>query len=169
MTKHKLFISYYHNDDEKYRNKFEELFGDLFINKSVKLGDIDEDLSTEYIKRLIREKYISDTSVVVVLIGKHTYCRKHVDWEISAGLGNNTGLVGLILPTHNCYNKDMCLHKDLPDRLVENLKTDYALLYDWTENRNSMKNIIEKTFENKLKMQDKKVNPKKQMKNNRCS
>lgn len=84
MAKHKLFISYYHNNDEYYKNKFEELFGDLFINKSVKLGDIDDDLSEEYIKRLIRENYISDTSVVVVLVGKNTYCRKHVDWEISS-------------------------------------------------------------------------------------
>lgn len=169
MTKHKLFISYYHNDDEYYRNKFEDLFGELFINKSVQLGDIDDDLSTNYIKRLIREEYISDTSVVVVLVGEHTYCRKHVDWEISAGLLKNTGLVGLILPTHKCYEKDRCSNEELPDRLFANLKTDYALLYDWTESKSLMKNIIEKAFENKYNMKDKKVNPKKQMKNNRCS
>lgn len=169
MTKHKLFISYYHKDDEKYRNRFEELFRDLFINKSVKIGDISEDVSTEYIKRLIRENYISDTSVVVVLIGPHTHCRKHVDWEISAGLLNNTGLVGLILPTHNCYKKKRCNPNDLPDRLVANLNTKYALLYDWTENKSSMENIVEKAFENKLKKQNNKVNPKKQMKQNRCS
>ena len=105
MAKHKLFISYYHSDDEYYRDKFEELFGDLFINKSVQIGDIDDDLSDEYIKRLIRENYISDTSVVVVLVGKNTYCRKHVDWEISAGLLNNAGLIGLALPSHSSYKK----------------------------------------------------------------
>ena len=169
MTKHKLFISYYHKDDEKYRNRFEELFGDLFINKSVKIGDINEDVSTEYIISLFRENYISDASVVVVLIGPNTHCRKHVDWEISAGLHNNTGLVGLILPNHNCYKKGSCYNRDLPDRLVANLDTKYALLYDWTENRSHMENIIEKAFENKLKKQKDKVNPKKQMKQNRCS
>ena len=52
-------------------------------------------------KELIRENYISDTSVVVVLVGKNTYCRKHVDWEISAGLLNNAGLIGLALPSHS--------------------------------------------------------------------
>lgn len=26
MTKHKVFISYYHKDDEEYKNKFEDLF-----------------------------------------------------------------------------------------------------------------------------------------------
>ena len=56
MTKHKLFISYYHSDDEYYRDKFEKLFGDLFINKSVQIGDIADDLSEDYIKRLILSK-----------------------------------------------------------------------------------------------------------------
>lgn len=169
MTKHKLFISYYHNDDEYYRNKFEKLFGDLFVNKSVKLGDIDDDLSTDYIKRLIRENYISDTSVVVVLVGKNTYCRKHVDWEISAGLLNDTGLIGLALPSHSSYKKDKYSKEDVPPRLVDNLESEYASFHDWTENRSTMVNWIEKAFENKSKMKDKKVNSRKQMKNNRCS
>ncbi len=60
-TRHKVFISYYHKDDQHYRNRFEQLFGHIFINKSVELGDIDADLSTEYIKRLIQENYITDS------------------------------------------------------------------------------------------------------------
>ena len=151
MTKHKLFISYYHKDEE-YRDKFEELFGDLFINKSVKLGDIDDDLSTEYIKRLIREEYISDASVVVVLVGKNTYCRKHVDWEISAGLLNNAGLIGLALPSHSSYNKKNYSEVNVPERLVDNLKSGYASLYDWTENRATMVGLIDKAFQKKSKM-----------------
>jgi hypothetical protein len=67
-TKHKVFISYYHDDDQSYKEKFEELFGDIFTNKSVSDGDIDDDLSADYIKRLIQEGYISDTSVLVVLV-----------------------------------------------------------------------------------------------------
>ena len=169
MTKHKLFISYYHNDDEYYRDKFEELFGDLFINKSVQIGDIDDDLSEEYIKRLIRENYISDTSVVVVLVGKNTYCRKHVDWEISAGLRNNAGLIGLALPSHSSYRKKEYSSGDVPGRLVDNLQSEYASFYDWTENRTSIFNKIEKAFERKSKMKDKKDNSRIQMNNNRCS
>ncbi|GIX40489.1 MAG: hypothetical protein KatS3mg129_0222 [Leptospiraceae bacterium] len=90
-TRHKVFINYYHKEDEYYRNRFEELFGHLFINRSVKPGDIDTDVSTEYIKRLIQEDYISDISVLVVLVGSKTYCRKHVDWEISAALMKKVG------------------------------------------------------------------------------
>ena len=111
-TRHKVFISYYHREDEYYRERFEELFGHLFINKSVKPGDIDTDLSDEYIKRLIQWGYISDSSVVLVLVGPKTHCRKHVDWEISAGLdprvGNKrAGLVGLILPNSSLYKTNI--------------------------------------------------------------
>ncbi|MBN1234575.1 MAG: TIR domain-containing protein [Methanotrichaceae archaeon] len=30
---------------------------------------------------MIHLKYIEDSSVLVVLVGPKTYCRKHVDWE----------------------------------------------------------------------------------------
>ena len=49
------FFKYYHGDDENYRNRFDELFGHLFILKSVKPEDIGTEFSTEYIKRLIQE------------------------------------------------------------------------------------------------------------------
>ncbi len=169
MTKHKLFISYYHSDDEYYRDKFEKLFGDLFINKSVQIGDIADDLSEDYIKRLIRENYISDTSVVVVLVGKNTYCRKHVDWEISAGLRNNAGLIALALPSHNSYKKDKYSKDDVPGRLVDNLKSGYASFYDWTESSTNIFNWIDEAFERKFKMKDEKDNSRVQMKKNRCS
>jgi len=80
LLKRRVFISYYHQD-EIYRDLFEEQFGHLFYNHSVKFGDIDNDLSTDYIKRLIREDHISNASVVVVLVGPKTFCRKHIDWE----------------------------------------------------------------------------------------
>ena len=75
--KHKVFISYYHKGNQKYRDEFERLFGHLFINKSVEEGDIDSDNSDDYIKHLIQEDYISDASVVVVLCGQNTWKRKH--------------------------------------------------------------------------------------------
>lgn len=166
MTKHKVFISYYHKDDEYYRNRFEDLFGDIFINKSVKQGDIDSELSDEYIKRLIREDYISDSSVVVVLIGPNTYCRKHVDWEISAGLYNNAGLIGLILPHHSCYTKKECSGHNIPKRLVDNINSNYAKLYNWDENKETIKKFIDKAFNDREKYE--KNNSRKQMQENRC-
>ncbi|WP_444550469.1 TIR domain-containing protein [Candidatus Magnetomonas plexicatena] len=90
-VRRKVFISYYHKEDERYRELFEIQFGHLFINKSVPKDEISDDNSTNYIKRLIQTDYLKDTSVVVVLVGQNTYTRKHVDWEISAGLSNKVG------------------------------------------------------------------------------
>lgn len=84
--RHKVFVSYYHHDDQAYRNAFERAFSSVYIVKTVQEGDIATDNSDEYIKRLIQEDFISDASVVVVLVGPKTKCRKHVDWEVSAGL-----------------------------------------------------------------------------------
>lgn len=165
MTKHKLFISYYH-EDENYRSKFEELFGDLFINTSVKYGEINDSLSTEYIKRLIREKHISNSTVIVVLTGSKTYCRKHVDWEIYAGLYKNAGLIGLVLPSHKDYNNNTWTTGYYPLRLEDNLKSGFAKLYNWTSNRQVMLNIIENAFNNRNS--NLKDNSRIQMKYNRC-
>lgn len=151
--KHKVFISYYHAGNQKYRDKFEELFGDIFINKSVEDGDIDADNSDEYIKRLIQDEYISDASVIVVLCGQNTWKRKHVDWEISAGLnkkvGGYSGLLGIHLPTHPDYQEDKYNADNIPARLADNLKTGFAAIYDWTEDVNVMKKRIQKAFDNR--------------------
>jgi len=171
-TRHRVFISYYHHDDEDYRNRFEELFGNLFINTSVKPGDIDTDLSTEYIKHLIQEGYITGSSVVLVLVGAKTYCRKHVDWEISAGLnkkvGGYSGLIGLCLPTHPDYSKDKYNPQIVPPRLVDNLKSGYANFYNWTKSKDNIKKWIEQAFQNRTEKEDKIDNSREQFKYNKC-
>lgn len=166
MVRHKVFISYYHHDDEKYKIRFEKLFGDLFINKSVRSGDINSNNSDEYIKRIIRENNISDSSVVVVLIGPKTLCRKHIDWEIYAGLYKNAGLVGLILPEHVNYGEKNYKIGTMPNRFEDNLISKYAKVWDWTENRTQMSNIIDKVFVNRNS--NLKDNSRKQMQRNRC-
>jgi len=172
QTKRKLFISYHHREDEYYRNRFETLFRHLYINKSVKVGDINTDVSTEYIKRLIQLNYLSDTSVLVVLVGTKTYCRKHVDWEISAALskkvGRYTGIVGLRLPTHPDYGKENYNSDNIPSRLVENLKSGYAKLYDWSENEEWFKTIIDTAFNAKNSQSHLICNSQPQFQRNRC-
>ena len=111
-TKRRVFISYFHKDDENYRIFFERYFGDIFQNVSVKPGEINDDNSDDYISQIIRQEKISNASVVIVLVGNRTYCRKHVDWEISAGLDprvdkKRAGLVGILIPTSSLYNTDI--------------------------------------------------------------
>ncbi|MDH7552614.1 MAG: TIR domain-containing protein [Spirochaetota bacterium] len=148
------------------------MFGHLFISKSVEPGDIDTDVSTEYIKRLIQQNYIKDTSVLVVLVGLKTWGRKHVDWEISAALNKKVGgysvLLGLCLPTHPDYGKDKYNPDIVPPRLVDNLKSGNAKFYDWTEDEFKIKKWIEEAFQVRIDKVDKIDNSREQFKNNRC-
>lgn len=161
--KHKVFVSYHHAGDQAYRNSFEKAFGNLFISKSVQPGDIDSDVSTEYIKHLIQDGYISDCSVFLVLIGPHTYGRKHVDWEISAALNYKVGdcfagLVGILLPNFPLTADDKYQYDAIPDRLADNVKSGYAKIYKWNDvcaSADNIKNAINGAFSWRDTHQDK--------------
>ncbi|MES2213296.1 MAG: TIR domain-containing protein [Patescibacteria group bacterium] len=141
--KRKVFISFHHAD-EWYRNEFIRRWGDQFIGTDVKLGDIDTENSDDYTKRLIQVDHIVNSSVVVAIYGTHTRKRKHVDWEISAGLnekvGGHKGLVVLIVPgfpghpfdQNGVYDKAL-LYPHLHPRTAENVKTEYADVYFWPD------------------------------------
>lgn len=172
-TMHKTFVSYYHKDDQEYRNRFENIFRDLIVSKSVEKGDIDSDNSDEYIKQLIQKEYLSDATVLVVLIGPKTKCRKHVDWEISGALNYKVGdkyagLLGIILPTHPDFGKSKLTSSNYPQRLNDNLETGYAIIKDWTEDRVKLQQYIEEAFSLRTSNADKRTNSRKQMKNDTC-
>lgn len=172
-TKHKTFVSYFHKDDQEYRNKFERIFSDLIVSKSVEDGDIDSDNSDGYIKQLIQKDYLVDTTVMIILLSTKTKCRMHIDWEISGALNlkvgdKNSGLLGIILPTHPDYGTGKCNHVNLPPRLSDNLKTGYALIKDWTDNRVLMQSYIEEAFTNRNIKSEEKVNSRIQMNKNTC-
>lgn len=153
MVKRKVFLSYYHFDDQYYKNRFEELFSGMFINKSVNDGDINSDSSTDYIKRVIQTDYLGDTSVLIVLLGPNTYKRKHVDWEISAAISNKvggrSGLLGVCLPTHPAYKSQNFAPTTVPPRLVANHNTGYAKIVDWTEDATTIKSLVDEAFNRK--------------------
>lgn len=168
--KHKVFVSYYHKDDQKYKESFEEMFGDMFILKSVNEGDIDSDNNDEYIKQLIRKDFISDASVLIVLVGPNTLKRKHVDWEIYAALDKKakgySGLISLHLPNHPDYKNDKYNTGNIPKRLADNLKSGYAKIRDWTESRDAINKMVETAFQDRVDESDKIDNSSPQMKQN---
>ena len=105
IPKHKVFISYYHAEDQNYKNA---LIGasDLFKDCSVHEDEVDADdnMTDEQIRREIRDKYISDATVLLLLCGRHTKERKYIDWEIQAAMtdyDNNPkmGIVVVNLPS----------------------------------------------------------------------
>lgn len=168
-NRHKVFISYYHHDDQCYKNYLDRNFGSLMINKSVMDGEYDPDNKDEYIKRLIREEKISDSSVIVVLVGPNTKKRKHVDWEIYAGLMNsngNSGLVGVLLPEIRLTSDGKYYTLDLPGRLADNVDSGYAEIYTWDYFINHFSSVIERTFNRRSTERSKIDNSREQMHRN---
>ena len=140
----KVFISYYHEDDQEYKDRLVQALDSRMVDKSVSQGDIhDEGLLLDEIRRRIRDDHIADAAVTIVLIGPCTWRRKHVDWEISASIidrrnNDRCGLMGLLLPTHPSYRKrpeDRNLRL-IPQRLAHNVggESPFAIIYDWPRN-----------------------------------
>lgn len=151
IQRRKTFVSFYHRDDQKQREKFANLFDDLIVCKSVEDGDIDSDNSDGYIKQLIQNGHLSDTTVLVVLIGPNTKHRMHIDWEISGALdirvGDcHSGILGLLLPSHPDYGTTHATYNEMPARLADNFKSGYAIVRDWTDDRKLMQSYIEAAF-----------------------
>lgn len=138
-SRHNVFISF-HEKDIKYKKKFVQGMGNRIIDRSVNTGNIvDTRLKTATVRQKIRDEYIRDATVTIVLVGTHTWQRKHVDWEIGSSLRktkNNSrcGLLGIILPNHPNYGKTNFNPHLIPPRLADNCTTKYdpyALIYHW--------------------------------------
>lgn len=145
---HKVFISYHDCDtDRSYKENFTKLLKGSIIDKSVHDDDIDDDpLKTETVRQKIRDEFIADATVTVVLVGNCTWQRKHVDWEISSSLRatkNNSrcGLVGILLPCHENHGNKSINPRRLPLKLALNLTGDdpYAKIYKWPSGPSSKK------------------------------
>lgn len=59
---------------------------DIFDDRSVDTGDISEFWDDEQIRTTIRDDYLRDSTVTIVLVGVETKNRKHVDWEIYSSM-----------------------------------------------------------------------------------
>jgi len=102
---HKIFISYHHSNDQWYKEHLVE-FGkrhSIFIDRSVDTGDIPDPWTDQQIRRAIRDRYLRDSTVTVVLVGTETRHRKHVDWEIYSSMSDGSvnkrsGIVVINLP-----------------------------------------------------------------------
>ena len=152
--RHKVFVSYHHANDEYYRMQFTNLFSTAlksFISKSVEVGDISPTTSTDYIRSRIRDEFIRDASVTIVLIGTETWKRKHVDWEISGSirrtqLNSRCGLLGILLPTHPSYGNSTYDGGVVPPRLVTNQQCGFAAIYNWPSSSENLKKWIHDAY-----------------------
>jgi hypothetical protein len=104
---HKCFISF-KKEDDYYKKQLVNNYGDQMINKSLE-KPIDSN-NEDHIMRKIREDYLSDSTVTIVLIGSYSNEnlgeeeQKYIKRELQASLYNgdsNTrnGILGIVLPS----------------------------------------------------------------------
>ena len=130
IPRHKVFISF-HEADRQWRDWFVQALGGGIVDKSVHEEDIDDNpLKTETVRQKIRDEFIADATVTVVLVGPCTWQRKFVDWEIGASLrctkrNPRCGLVGLLLPTHPDFQQRTYQSELVLPRLYDNAHPDF--------------------------------------------
>ncbi|RIU93440.1 TIR domain-containing protein [Oceanobacillus picturae] len=106
MVKHKTFISYHHKNEQGEKDQIiDEFGGEDFIDSSVHEGDIDTNLPEDSIMRKIRDDYLKDSTVTLVIIGEETAQRPFINSEIQASLwgSNPNGLLAVV--TDNLYDQ----------------------------------------------------------------
>ena len=112
MERHKVFISYHHTNDQWAKDRLIELNNqyDIFIDCSVDTGDIPDDWDDQKIRAEIRDHYLQDSIVTILLVGTETKNRKHIDWELYSSMfdgavNKKSGIVVIMLPSTGCtYN-----------------------------------------------------------------
>ena len=67
-------------------------------------GDISDAVDDQTIRETIRDEYLRDSTVTIVLVGTETSTRKHVDWEIYSSMfdgrvNKKSGILVINLPT----------------------------------------------------------------------
>lgn len=150
-VRHKCFISY-HGADIDGVTAFVETFNGVFIPRVIGVSDSDhfqEPVSSQdedYIKDQIGSKYLSDSTVTILYVGKCTWARKYVDWELSSSLRNSpvnkrNGLLA-ITPVDRSTNT-------LPGRFADNFDSDdtkYGRYYYYPTAEASLRAWIEDAF-----------------------
>jgi hypothetical protein len=122
---------------------------------------------------LIQKDYLKDTTVLAVLVGPNTKCRKHVDWEISGAInqkvGGPAGVIGILLPSHPDYGTGKYHYKNLPERLAKNAESGYAIIIEWTDDRVKMQEWIEVAFQKRNETEKRITTSVPQMTEDTCS
>jgi hypothetical protein len=152
MLGHRCFISY-HPADQKEVDCFIDLFDpnrNFFISKSVDqemADDIINNTNRIYVMKRIRELYLSDSTITIVLMGKCTWACRYVDWEIQTSLHSGdtispNGLLGIKLSSFTNF----------PKRINDNLVTEeeesdcYARWIDYPCSDDTLAKALEKAF-----------------------
>jgi len=157
---HNVFISYHHENDQCYKNSLLDINNQhkVFLDGSVNTGDIDESLSDDRIKEIIRDQYLRTTTVTILLVGVETKKRKHVDWEIYSSMfdgviNKKSGILVVNLPTINCVNFT-AVHENEKEILYPNV-TQWTTVTDRSEYESRYPYMPDRIIDNLLKTEAK--------------
>lgn len=127
--------------------------------KSAPISSIGRDFDPESMQQEIRETYLKDSTVTIVLVGAETWKQKNVDWEIDASLSefphhSKSGLLGIILPTYHLKNRTQQYHSNtIPPRLYDNAKCGFATIHNWDTDPFIAQEWIHDAFERRNKFE----------------
>ncbi len=174
-VRHKVFISYHHTNQrevDEFVTTFDEE-REVFITRGlgVEMGqDVIDSQDPEYVMGQIRKLYLKDSTVTIVLIGKCTWARRYVDWEIQASLRSGktitpNGLLGIVLPSAG-------KKPTAPNRLRLNLKRKnsdegYARWYWYPKRKDVLSKLIEDAFNARVSRANLIENPRDRFENSR--
>ncbi|MGW0908435.1 TIR domain-containing protein [Streptomyces sp. NPDC002853] len=156
--RHKCFLSYHAVDAEEVLS-FVESFGDYFIPRAIGVSEDDPVIESEdndYIMDRIRSKYLSNSTVTIVMVGKCTWARKFVDWEIYSSLRKDkvnrlNGLMAIQMPSGKSAGAK------LPPRVQDNVIREgtrdigFARYYAYPTHGGTLQNWIQDAFEARQK------------------
>lgn len=175
-TKRRVFISHFKGDSTEV-----DAFIDRFANREgvftpYVLGannndDFIESTDTDYVMQRIRQLYLKDSTVTIVLMGKCTHSRRYVDWEIKSSLtqGAQTpnGLMGIVLPSQ-------AKSANLPDRFAKNWNSEnkncYARYWVYPSSASQLGGWIDDAYEARTSRAPLISNPQEMLKyNQQCN
>jgi len=173
VVKRRCFISYHHEDQVEV-NTFVKTFDHAWdVLDARGLGqemtdDIINSTNTDYVMARIRQLFLKGSSVTLVMMGRCTWARRYVDWEIQSSLRQDrdnvpNGLLGIKLPSFAFGNGQF------PERLDMNLispaaraagKTDcYARTIDYPRTLEALTTAIQAAFQRRSTHTQLIVNP----------
>lgn len=144
----RVFISY-HRADTKARDHIEDLLKDNDIRCYAAPKNVDFDgKNHQYIKDTILQR-MNDCEALLCIVGKETYTRPHVDWELHEALKGDIktrkGILAVMLEKRG-DSKNNIDYATFPNRLEDNEK--YIVIEQYASLQDRLREALDKALNN---------------------
>lgn len=162
LTRRKCFISYHHADElevQAFIERFDHQHN-RFIARGIGAsmpGDITSSNDSGYIMGRIRQEYLKDSTVTLLMLGNCTWARKYCDWELKTTLRSGdvytpNGLLGIELQSFSCSQYPQRLNDNLLplNRGAIGFADCYARVINYPQNEAELTLWIEDAFQARM-------------------